>query len=85
MKNGLLHGERLASGTPGWVVIDGPIGSDGGATLNARGLTDIPTYAENQVKGGTPYSYTVDAHFDGSRGTGKRIEARACTLAFAKR
>jgi hypothetical protein len=37
------------------------------------------------VKSGTPYAYTVDAHFAGSRGTGKRIEARACALAFAKR
>ena len=85
VKDGVLHGERLTSGTPGWVAIDGPIGSDGNAMLTARGLTDVPAYSQNQVKSGTPYGYTVDAHFDGSRGTGKRIEARACTLAFAKR
>jgi hypothetical protein len=85
VKDGVLHGERLTSGTPGWVAIDGPIGSDGNAMLNARGLTDVPAYAQNQVKSGTPYAYTVDAHFAGSRGTGKRIEARACALAFAKR
>ena len=85
VKDGVLHGERLTSGTPGWVAIDGPIGSDGNAMLAARGLTDVPAYSQNQVKSGTPYAYTVDAHFDGSRGTGKRIEARACTLAFAKR
>ena len=85
VKDGVLHGERLTSGTPGGVAIDGPIGSDGNAMLNARGLTDVPAYAQNQVKSGTPYAYTVDAHFAGSRGTGKRIEARACALAFAKR
>jgi uncharacterized caspase-like protein len=85
VKDGVLHGERLTSGTPGWVAIDGPIGSDGSAMLSARGLTDVPAYTINQVKSGTPYAYTVDAHFDGSRGTGKRIEVRACALTFAKR
>jgi uncharacterized caspase-like protein len=85
VKGGVLHGERLTPGTPGWVVIDGPIGSDGGAMLKARGLTDVPVFSENKVKGGTPYAYTVDARFEGSRGTGRRIEVRACTLAFARR
>jgi hypothetical protein len=85
VKDGVMHGEHLTSGTPGWAVIDGMIGGDGSATLNAHGLTDAPIYTVGQVKPGTPYAYTVDAHLAGSRGTGKRIELRPCTLAFAKR
>jgi hypothetical protein len=85
VKNGVLHGERRTSGTPGWFLIDGSIGSDGSATLNAQGLTDAPAYSENQIKAGTPYAYTIDAHFEGVHGAGKRIETRPCALAFAKR
>lgn len=37
VKDGVLHGERLTAGTLGWMVLDGTIAADGGATLNARG------------------------------------------------
>jgi hypothetical protein len=37
------------------------------------------------VKSGTPYSYTVNAQFSGSSGSGKRVELRPCTLTFVKR
>jgi hypothetical protein len=33
---------------------------------------------------GNPYSYDVAARFEGSRGTGRRLQLRACTLAFVK-
>lgn len=85
IKDGVLHGERLTTGTPGWMVLDGLIASDGNATLSARGLTNQPIYTENKAKPGSPYAYTVDAHFDRSRGSGKRIELRPCNLSFAKR
>ena len=85
VKDGVLHGERLIAGTPGWMVLDGSIAGDGSATLSARGLTNQPIYTENRAKPGSPYAYTVDAHFDRSRGSGKRIELRPCNLTFAKR
>jgi hypothetical protein len=85
VKDGTLHGEHLTSGTPGWVVLDGKISGDGHATLAARGLTNQPVYTENKARPGTAYAYTVDAHFDRSRGSGKRIELRPCDLTFAKR
>ena len=84
VKNGLLHGEHGTTGNPGWLALDGTIQADGSATMNAKGITNIPRFAAYQVRTGTPYAYTVNAHFDGSSGTGRRIELRACTLTFVK-
>lgn len=33
---------------------------------------------------GTKYGYNIDAHFEGTTGTGTRVEGRPCTLKFAK-
>ncbi len=85
VKDGVLHGERLTPGAPGWMILDGTIAADGNAVLSARGLTNQPVYTENKSRPGTPYAYTVNAHFDSSRGSGKRIELRPCDLTFAKR
>jgi uncharacterized caspase-like protein len=67
------------------LAIDGEIATDGKATLIAKGLTGGPAYAIGHENEGTPYRFTVDAQFDGSRGTGKRNEVRPCNLIFAKR
>jgi len=85
VKNGVLHGEHGTTNKPGWVALDGSIQADGTATLNAKGLTNIPIHAAYQVRTGTPYAYTVNAHFDKLRGNGERIELRACILSFIKR
>src|SRR5208282_1767403 len=63
VKDNFLRGERRAEGSPGWLRLEGPIQPDGSATLDARGLTDDPKYA-NGVAHGTPYAYHVAAHFD---------------------
>jgi hypothetical protein len=83
VKDNFLRGERLAEGSPGWLKLQGPIQPDGKATLDAQGLTDDPKYS-NGVAHGTPYAYHVAAHFDSDRGTGRRLEMRACNLSFAK-
>jgi uncharacterized caspase-like protein len=85
VKDGVLHAERLTPGTPGWMVIDGSIAADGSSTLSAHGLTNQPVYTENRERPGSNYAYTVNAHFDRTRGSGKRIELRPCDLTFAKR
>ena len=85
VKDNFLHGERLVAGKPGWLRLQGPIQLDGSATLDAQGVTDDPKYANKNVAQGTPYSYHVAAHFDSNRGTGRRLELRACDLRFAKR
>jgi hypothetical protein len=79
--DGIFHAEDP---TPR-LAIDGDIGTDGKATLVAKGLTGGPAFNLGHEKEGTPYAYTIDAQFDGSRGTGKRNEARPCNLIFAKR
>jgi class 3 adenylate cyclase len=84
VKDNFLRGERRAEGSPGWLRLQGPIQPDGSATLDAHGLTDDPKYS-NGVAHGTPYAYHVAARFDSSRGTGRRLETRACDLSFAKR
>jgi DNA-binding SARP family transcriptional activator len=82
VSDGILRGERGTAGTPGWLMIEGPIQSDGHAILNARGLTNDPERTPTRVAPGTPYSYTIDAHFGEDQGSGKRLELRPCAFDF---
>jgi class 3 adenylate cyclase len=84
VKNGFLRGERFAEGKPGWLLLQGAIAPDGNATLDAQGITDNPKYTNKNAAQGTPFGYHVAAHFDSTRGTGRRLELRACDLRFAK-
>ena len=84
VKDGKLHAETLKD-MPNYLAMDGEIGSDGKSTLVVHGLTADPRYTVGQVKSGTPYSYTVNAQFSGSAGSGRRVELRPCTVTFVKR
>jgi hypothetical protein len=84
VKDNFLRGEQGVEGRPGWMRLQGPIQPDGSATLDAQGLTGDPKYNVKGVGQGMPYSYHVAAHFDANRGTGRRLELRACDLRFAK-
>jgi hypothetical protein len=84
VKDGILHGEYGVAGTPGWLAIDGPIGADGHAILRAIGLVGNPAMTFTQEKVGTSYSYTIEASFDGTQGSGKRLELRPCAFSFTK-
>jgi class 3 adenylate cyclase len=85
VKDNFLRGEQGATGKPGWLRLQGAIQPDGSATLDAQGLTGDPKYNLKSVAQGVPYAYHVAAHFDSDRGTGRRVELRACDLHFAKR
>jgi class 3 adenylate cyclase len=85
VKDNFLRGEQGVEGKPGWLRLEGAIQPDGSATLDARGLTGDPKYNIKGVAQGVPYAYHVAAHFDSNRGTGRRLELRACDLRFAKR
>lgn len=81
---GVLRGQY---GTPGRVssmTLEGSIRPDGVAYLIVNGLTGDPGHTLDHVNQGTPYSYHVNARFAGVRGTGSRVEGRACSLAFAR-
>ncbi|TMI04186.1 MAG: hypothetical protein E6H46_07655 [Betaproteobacteria bacterium] len=84
VKDNFLRGEQGADGKPGWLRLQGAIQPDGSATLDAHGLTGDPKYNLKSAAQGIPYAYHVAAHFDANRGTGRRLELRACDLRFAK-
>lgn len=85
VKGGVLHGQHGTEGVPSWLVIDGKIQADGTALLEANGLTDNPDYALQHVPRKTPYAYRIAARFEGTRGSGSRIENRDCQYNFFKR
>jgi len=84
VKDGYLRGDRRAEGSPGWLRIEGQIQADGSARLDARGLTDDPKFSPQGVAKGLPFSYHIAARFEGSTGTGKRLELRPCDTHYKK-
>jgi hypothetical protein len=85
VKDGLLVGTHLAEGAPGSLKIEGPIPSDGKARLKAHGYTAGAEFSVTRATSGTPYRYGISARFDGTTGTGRRLEGRACDFTFTRR
>jgi len=85
VKAGVYHGERLGAGEPGWLTLDGRIETDGKAMLHAKGLVGASPMAVGQRPRGTDYGYDVAAQFDGSHGSGSRVEGRRCDLTFVRK
>jgi hypothetical protein len=85
--NGQLFGSNGAQGLPGVVQVEGTILPGGDARLQARGRTDSPAVEAGRPPPGTPFSYDVDAHFDVAtmRGSGRRVQDRACEFVFTRR
>jgi hypothetical protein len=84
VNDGLLKGEFGTEGAPGWLRLEGRIQTDGSAKLDAKGLTGDPKFNLKGVQKGVPYAYDVAARFEGSRGTGRRLQLRPCELRFVK-
>lgn len=80
LKEGVFHGEHGTKGAPAWLAIDGKIGPDGTANLQAKGISNLPEHAIMHVKTGTPYAYQIKAHFTDNCGTGKRFGAGSAIL-----
>ena len=85
VQDGVLHGQHGSEGSPGSLTLKGKIQPDGSASLDARGHTADPSYSVGRAPRSTAYSYHITARFEGSRGTGSRVEARICNLSFVKR
>jgi hypothetical protein len=83
IREGVLHGERHA-GQPGQMILDGRILPDGSADIYARGIVSAPEYTPGQIPKGTDYAYHIAARFEGTRGTGSRIEGRPCSVTFVR-
>ena len=85
VKGAVLHGERNATKqTGGTLVLDGHIGADGAAELEARGTVGRARYAINHMSEGAGFTHAVLAHFDGAQGNGSWVANRVCTFAFKK-
>jgi hypothetical protein len=85
VKNGVLRGEIGVAESAGWLRIEGPIGADGSARLDANGRTGDPDHAVQHPPPSSPYSFHIDARFEGARGSGRRLEQRVCNFVFARR
>jgi hypothetical protein len=85
VKDGKFLGLHGTEGEPSSLKIEGKISEDGSATLYAAGRTGGKEFVPGRdTPRGTEYNYTIDAHFRDDRGTGKRIEGRACALVFER-
>lgn len=85
VENGVFHGVHGTAGESGSLTIDGKIGADGIGKLYANGRTGSKEYVPGRdTPRGTEYGYNIDAKFEGTTGTGTRIEGRPCTLQFEK-
>jgi hypothetical protein len=84
VKDGVLHGERGAVGSRGWMTLDGTIQPDGVATLSASGSTNDSDELRGLIAAETSDTYRVAARFEGSHGLGGRIDGRHCTLKFSR-
>ncbi len=85
-----FRGEHGTADQPGYLLIEGAIGSDGNAKLTANGIVASRTYARGVfAHKGESYSYDVKAQFKETTGTGARdqglgIVGRTCTFEFTK-
>ena len=87
--NGIFHAQHGQQGGPGYLVIDGPVNSDGSAKLHARGTVQAGKAGIVTELKGNKYDYNIEAKFTGSSGTGKRDEGagilgRPCTFQFTR-
>jgi hypothetical protein len=84
VKDGLLHGQYGLAGQPGSLTLDGSIQPDGTSGIIANGISGDPKYNVRRGARGSRYSYRATAHFEGTRGTGTRIDTRHCDLVFSR-
>ncbi len=74
VKDGNLHAQYQTEGKPGSLTLDGRIQADGSADIYAHGLTGNSRYTPGALPPGSPIGYHIQAKFDGSSGTGSRVE-----------
>jgi hypothetical protein len=82
--SGLLHGQYGTPGHSSSVALDGTIEPTGTAALFAKGLSGEPDHRFTNPPQSAPYAYRVTARFDGSQGTGSRVQGGDCSFTFVK-
>ena len=84
VKDGVLIGQFVSQDNPAALTLSGVIKADGSAFLSVSGRTGAEGYTVGRVRPGSSYSYTANARFEGSLGSGTRNELRNCNLSFVK-
>ena len=84
VREGSLLGQFHEPGTNSSGTLSGIIRPNGDALLRMNGNTGSPQYSVGQVAVGTPFHYTVTAHFAATSGSGQRNELRQCDLTFTR-
>jgi hypothetical protein len=85
VKNGNFRGLHGTEGKPSSLLIEGTVDADGSGKLYATGRTGSKEYVPGRdTPRGTEYSYSIEAYFKGTTGTGTRVEGRPCSLQFEK-
>jgi len=84
VKDGYLKGRRGAEGALDSQLFQGAIRPDGSAMLVVTGLTGDSKFALGGIPPGSPLHFSIDARFDGSSGSGHRVEGRVCDVVFAR-
>jgi hypothetical protein len=85
VQDGVPHGVHGAVGQPSSLQINGTITADGSGKLYAKGFTGSKEFVpDRDAPRGTEYGYNNDARFEGSTGTGTRIEGRPSSYQFVK-
>ena len=84
IRNGAFSAQYQADNGGGSIKLQGRVGPDGSAVLNAAGTVGHAEYAVGHLGHGTPYHFHVRASFSGSSGTGSRMEQRQCDFSFTR-
>jgi hypothetical protein len=86
VKDGHFRGLHGTEGRPSSLLVEGDIAPDGSATLYAQGKTGGKEFVPGRdTQPGTDFGYHVKAHFDDRKGTGTRVEGRACSYEFERK
>lgn len=86
VKDGKLTGLHGIEDHPGYLYVEGVIQDDGSAKLYAKGQTNGKEFVPGRdTAPGTEFGYHINAHFDDNKGTGTRVEGRACSYEFERK
>jgi hypothetical protein len=86
VKNGNFRGLHGEEGKPSSLLIEGTVSADGTGKLYATGRTGSKEFVPGrETPRGTEYSYSIEAHFNATTGTGTRVEGRPCSFQFEKK
>jgi hypothetical protein len=81
---GTLSAQYQADNGGGSIKLQGRVGAEGNAVLNAAGTVGHPETAVGHLSHGTPYHFHVQATFNAASGTGRRLEQRQCDFTFTR-